>query len=85
MLGMVKIFLSFIIEKQTCWVIDIFVCLICLKVRKWRCTSGGIWHDFETTVYQTLLVNLFENPPNGFHEFGVQGFVVILEVDPSSC
>ena len=41
--------------------------------------------DLHPLVYESLLVDLAENPPHGLHEFQVQGFVVILEVDPASC
>jgi hypothetical protein len=42
-----------------------------------------VGHDPEALVDEPLIVDLLEDPPDGLHEPGVHGFVVILEIDPS--
>ena len=38
----------------------------------------------EALIDEALVEELLEDPPHGFHEAGVQGLVVILEVDPAA-
>ena len=39
------------------------VVLVRLKVRERSVAGSGEWHDFHTSVHQTLVIQLFEHPP----------------------
>ena len=45
-------------------------------------TTGKIY--LEASVDNSLVKELLEDPPDGLHEPGVHGLVVILEVNPAT-
>ena len=53
-----------------------------LKVGEGRGAARGVGHHPEALVDETLVVDLLEHPPDGLHEPGVHGLVVVLEVNP---
>mmetsp|Transcript_19569 Transcript_19569/g.35277 ORF Transcript_19569/g.35277 Transcript_19569/m.35277 type:complete len:314 (-) Transcript_19569:380-1321(-) len=63
---------------------DVLIILPSLEVGKRSGTGGGKGHNFETLVDKTLFEKLLEHPPDTFHEAGVQGLVIILEINPAS-
>jgi len=40
--------------------------------------------NLETSVYKSLLEQLLKDPPHTFHEVGIEGFVIIFEINPSA-
>lgn len=53
------------------------------SVAPWTQKEAAWRAHLEALVDQALLEELLEYPPDRFHEAGVQGFVVILEVNPA--
>ena len=38
----------------------------------------------EALVDESLVVDLLKDPPHGLHEPGIHGFIIILEINPST-
>ena len=53
-----------------------------LKVGQGRAAPGGVGHDPEPLVDESLVPELLEDPPDGLHVPWVEGLVVVLKVDP---
>ena len=53
-------------------------------VGKHSVASSGEGHDLGASLDKAFLVDLLEGPPDTLHELGVHGFVVIVEVDPTT-
>ena len=66
--------------KYTCGINNFFVILTRLEIGQWSTTSGRERHNLESTIYQSFLEELLENPPDWFHEPRVKSFVVVLEI-----
>ena len=59
-----------------------FVALGDFEVAEHRGTSVAVRHHPEPPIDHVLVVNLLEHSPNTLHELQVEGFVVVVEVDP---
>ena len=63
-------------------VLDVLVVLRGLEVGQGGAAARGVGHDPEALVDEALVPELAEDPPDRLHEGGVEGLVVVLEVDP---
>ena len=50
--------------KYTCGINNFFVILTRLEIGQWSTTSGRERHNLESTIYQSFLEELLENPPD---------------------
>ena len=55
-----------------------------LHVRKRTSKTWAVWKDVVAFVYETLVVEGLEHPPDAFHEGLVHGLVAVVEVNPPS-
>eukprot|EP00162_Nutomonas_longa_P014983 comp22153_c0_seq2/m.51930 comp22153_c0_seq2/g.51930 ORF comp22153_c0_seq2/g.51930 comp22153_c0_seq2/m.51930 type:complete len:401 (+) comp22153_c0_seq2:2102-3304(+) len=62
----------------------VLVVLVCLKVTQWGSATKGIWHDLETMIHKTFLIQLSKHPPHTFHKRRIQCLIVIIKVNPPS-
>lgn len=67
-----------------CGVKDFFVVLLGFEVGEDGAAAVRVGHNAAAAVDETFLPQLLEDPPNAFHERGIEGFVVIIEVDPAA-
>ena len=65
-----------------CRINHVLVVLGHLKVGEGRGAAGGVGHHPEAPVDHALVVHLLEDPPDGLHEPGVHGLVVVFKIDP---
>mmetsp|Transcript_104540 Transcript_104540/g.320206 ORF Transcript_104540/g.320206 Transcript_104540/m.320206 type:complete len:420 (-) Transcript_104540:23-1282(-) len=63
---------------------DLLVILRRLEVGQRRAQGGAIGHDAEGSVHQSLLEQLLEDPPDRLHETQVHGFVIVVEIHPTT-
>ena len=43
----------------------------------------AVWQNPEAVIDQPLVIHLFERPDHRFHELGVHGLVIVLEIHPA--
>lgn len=60
------------------------VILLSLKIRQNSHTPIGIRHDLTPSIHQSFFVDLFEDPPDGFHEGFVHSPIGIVDIYPST-
>ncbi len=63
-------------------VLHVLVVRARLEVRQRRGKLPRIGHDAVRLVDAPLVPELLEDPPDGLHEVGVHGLVVVVEIDP---
>ena len=65
-------------------VVDFHISLVCFEIGERSCAAGAVREDFMTFVDQSLVPELFEDPPDGFHVIAVHGAVAVFEIDPAA-